>query len=70
MGVQDIKLSGIADAIRTKEQSTEAIPANEFASRILALDTSGLPDNVHTISVSASDPAGGSVAGGEFLPAA
>ena len=37
MSIQEEKLTEIADAIRTKEGSTDPIPANEFASRILNL---------------------------------
>lgn len=64
MSTQETKLTAIADAIRAKEGSTAPIPANDFASRILALETGGLPDDVYTIDVQASDPEGGTVAGG------
>ena len=37
MSTQEIKLAAIADAIRAKEGSSAPIPANDFASRILAL---------------------------------
>ena len=39
MSIQEIKLTEIADAIRAKEDSTDPIVANDFASRILALPT-------------------------------
>jgi len=64
LSTQETKLAAIADAIRTKEGSSARIPANDFASRILALETGGLPDNVYTIDVQASDPEGGTVSGG------
>ena len=35
MSTQETRLREIADAIREKEGSTEPIPANAFASRIL-----------------------------------
>lgn len=39
MTYQENMLKGIADAIRTKEGSTDFIPASEYATRILALTT-------------------------------
>ena len=41
MSVQETYLKAIADAIRQKEESQGAIPAKEFAGRILALETGG-----------------------------
>ncbi len=41
MSTQEVKLKAIADAIRQKEGTTEHIPANSFASRILSLETGG-----------------------------
>lgn len=65
MSVQETKLKAIADAIRAKDGTTEPIPANDFAGRILALETGGsLPDNVCTISLTADPPEGGTVSGG------
>ena len=65
MSVQETKLKAIADAIRAKDGTTEPIPANDFAGRILALETGGsLPDNVCTISLTAEPPEGGTVSGG------
>ena len=65
MSVQETKLKAIADAIRAKDGTTEPIPANDFADRILALETGGsLPDNVRTISLTADPPEGGTVSGG------
>ena len=64
MSVQETRLREIADAIRAKEGSTEPIPANAFASRILALEMNRLPEGTHTINLQASDPEGGTVVGG------
>ncbi len=65
MSVQETKLKAIADAIRSKDGTTEPILANDFAGRILALETGGsLPDNVRTISLTADPPEGGTVSGG------
>ena len=64
MSVQETRLREIADAIRAKEGSTEPIPANTFASRILALEMSRLPEGTHTINLQASNPEGGTVVGG------
>lgn len=64
MSTQETRLREIADAIRAKEGSTELIPANAFASRILALEMSRLPEGTHTINLQASDPEGGTVVGG------
>lgn len=64
MSVQETRLREIADAIRAKEGSTEPIPANAFARRILALEMSRLPEGTHTINLQASDPEGGTVVGG------
>lgn len=41
MSTQEGKLKAIADAIRQKEGTTEPIPADSFASRILALEAGG-----------------------------
>ena len=64
MSTQEEKLKAIADAIRQKEGTTEPIPANSFASRILALEAGGAPEGVCTINLTASDPDGGTVEGG------
>ena len=64
MSTQEGKLKAIADAIRQKEGTTEPIPANNFASRILALEAGGAPEGVCTINLTASDPDGGTVEGG------
>ena len=64
MSTQEGKLKAIADAIRQKEGTTEPIPANSFASRILALEAGGAPEGVCTINLTASDPDGGTVEGG------
>lgn len=64
MSTQETRLREIADAIRAKEGSTEPIPANAFASRILALEMNRLPEGTHTINLQASDPEGGTVVGG------
>lgn len=39
MSIQETNLKAIADAIRAKEGTTEAIPANTFAERIAAIQT-------------------------------
>ena len=44
VSTQETRLREIADAIRVKEGSTEPIPANAFASRILALEMNRLPE--------------------------
>ena len=44
MSKQQEYLTAIANAIRTKENSTAAIPAKEFAQRILDLQASGGSD--------------------------
>lgn len=67
MSIQETNLKAIADAIREKEGSTEPIPANAFASRISALEMSTLPEGTHTITLQASDPDGGTVAGGGIV---
>lgn len=54
----------IANAIREKDGSTGKIVAEAFPSAIRALDTNGLPDGTYTITLAASDPAGGTVSGG------
>ena len=41
MSVQENKLKAIADAIREKDGTTEPIPANDFAARILAIQGGG-----------------------------
>ena len=64
MSTQEENLKAIADAIRQKEGTTEPIPANSFASRILALEAGGAPEGVCTINLTASDPDGGTVEGG------
>ena len=64
MSTQEGKLKAIADAIRQKEGTTEPIPADSFASRILALEAGGAPEGVCTINLTASDPDGGTVEGG------
>ena len=64
MSTQEGNLKAIADAIRQKEGTTEPIPANSFASRILALEAGGAPEGVCTINLTASDPDGGTVEGG------
>ena len=64
MSTQEGKLKAIADAIRQKEGTTEPIPANSFASRILALEAGGAPEGVCTINLTTSDPDGGTVEGG------
>ncbi len=64
MSVQETKLKAIADAIREKEGTTAPIRANDFPSRILALETGGVPEGVYTITLSSSDEAGGTVSGG------
>ncbi len=67
MSTQETRLREIADAIRAKEGSTEPIPANAFARRILALEMSTQPEGVCTISLQASDPDCGIVTGGGFV---
>ena len=62
MSVQETKLKAIADAIREKDGTTAPIPASDFPARILAL--SAAPEGLHTITVEASDPDGGTVSGG------
>lgn len=62
MSVQETKLKAIADAIRAKNGTSAAIPANDFASRILAIST--MPDTVRTVSISSGNPSLGSVSGG------
>ena len=37
--IEDTTLTGVADAIREKEDSSTAIPVSSFASRISAIDT-------------------------------
>lgn len=41
-------LSGIADAIRTKDGTSELIPAKDFPQRILDIPSGGLPSNIKT----------------------
>ena len=64
MSVQETKLKAIADAIREKEGTTAPIRANDFPSRILALETGGVPEGVYTITLSSSDESLGTVSGG------
>lgn len=64
MSTQETRLMAIADAIRAKEGSTGAIPAEEFAQRILALETGGPPEGTRTIDLQTNDPGSGAVAGG------
>lgn len=64
MSTQEIKLKAIADAIREKEGSTALIPAKDFPTRILALETGGLPDGIRTISAEANVSGRGDVSGG------
>ena len=54
----------IADAIREKDGSAEPIPAEMFPERIRSIPSGGLPEGVHTITVTADTPEGGSVTGG------
>ena len=54
----------IADAIREKDSSAEPIPAETFPERIRSIPSGGLPEGVHTITVTADTPEGGSVTGG------
>lgn len=62
MGTQEVKLKAIADAIREKDGTTDPIPAADFPNRIRAISTA--PEGLHTITVEASDPDGGTVSGG------
>lgn len=64
MSVQEEKLRAIADAIREKEGSSALISANDFSSRIRALEAGSLPDGIRTITLKADPPEGGTVAGG------
>lgn len=65
MSTQELKFKDIADAIRTKDGTTEPIVANDFASRILAIESGpSLPDNVSTITLTADPENGGTVSGG------
>jgi hypothetical protein len=54
----------IADAIREKDGSAEPIPAEMFPERMRSIPSGGLPEGVHTITVTADTPEGGSVTGG------
>lgn len=71
MSKQQEYLAAIANAIRTKENSTAAIPAKEFAQRILDLQISGggdiPPVNMYEIKVLINDPNGGSVSDGGMI---
>ena len=62
LSIQETRLKAIADAIREKDGTTAPIPAADFPARILAL--SAAPEGLHTITVEASDPDGGTVSGG------
>lgn len=64
MSIQGSNLKAIADAIREKDGTIAPIPADQFAQRILAIETGGLPDNVRTITLTADPPEGGTVNGG------
>lgn len=46
--IKDTTLSDIADAIRAKDGTTDAIPVSDFASRISAIESGG---GVNTISI-------------------
>ena len=59
MGTQEVKLKAIADAIREKDGTAEPIPAADFPDRIRAISTT--PEGLHTITVEANDPDGGTV---------
>ena len=62
MGTQEVKLKAIADAIREKDGTAAPIPAADFPDRIRAISTT--PEGLHTITVEANDPDGGTVSGG------
>ena len=64
MSIQENHLKAIADAIREKDGTTAPIPAADFPTRIQAIPSGGLPDNVRTITLTADPPEGGTVAGG------
>lgn len=64
MSIQQNNLTAIADAIREKDGTTAPIPAGDFPARIRAIESSALPDNVRTITVTSSDPEMGTVSGG------
>lgn len=66
MSIQENKLKEIADAIREKDGTTEAITANDFPTRIRAIKTEieSLPENVRTITLTAEPLDGGIVSGG------
>lgn len=65
--IQDEKLLAIADAIRTKEESTAEIPSEEFAQRILALKTGGLTGEIYTVSLMPNSAESGTVPQGGFV---
>ena len=71
MSKQQEYLTAIANAIRTKENSTAAIPAKEFAQRILDLQASGgsdtPPANMYEIKVLINDLNGGNVSDGGMI---
>lgn len=67
MSTQETRLAEIAEAIRTKENSSAPIPAKEFASRILALENSSVPEGLRTISLTAESAEGGVVSGGGLV---
>lgn len=64
MSAQELKLKAIADAIRAKDGTAAPIPAADFPARIRALNAGGAPEGTYTITLSASDEAGGTVSGG------
>lgn len=66
MSIQENKLKEIADAIREKDGTTEAITANNFPIRIRALKAGieSLPENVRIITLTAKPLDGGIVSGG------
>jgi len=64
MSTQETKLQTIANAIRAKEGSSALIQANDFAARILALQTVGGSSDLCRINLLSTDVNGGTVHGG------
>lgn len=64
MAIQESNLKAIADAIRTKENSSTLIPAEAFAQRIHQFETNRLPENVYTVSLSVNEPEYGTITSG------
>lgn len=69
MTIQASNLKAIADALRTKENTSAPIPAGELAQRIRSLETNRLPEGVYRITLSVNEPEYGTVTNGGLASA-